>query len=337
MLYSALLLAAVAGSTVAAPCPNAAQLEARYKQHILEDYDTYHLRYIALDCHKQHNSSFFDDCCRPVKAGVNATEVLNDYCTPNATALESAAARIASRTSAVPSGSAVPSDDSDDADAAFCSATESVAVSGYTEPTATAEAASAAAPSEAAPSAAAPSEAASSSDAASTSSEAAAPAETSAPAPAAEVVNDAAVEPSTSSSSEKPQPTQESQPENNNNNNNAPAPDTSGGDWITGTASFYDQDDGVSAGQAASCGTRYSNSDHVVALPASHGFNTGNQGYGCGGTVTIQYGDKVITAPAVDACPTCGPNQIDLSTSLWQALESDTGKGILDIKWKVSV
>ncbi|OAX41951.1 barwin-like endoglucanase [Rhizopogon vinicolor AM-OR11-026] len=34
----------------------------------LEPYDTYHCRYLALQCQNQHGSSFFDQCCHPLSA-----------------------------------------------------------------------------------------------------------------------------------------------------------------------------------------------------------------------------------------------------------------------------
>jgi hypothetical protein len=35
---------------------------------VLEQYDTYHTRYLALDCPSKHNTSFFDQCCHPLLA-----------------------------------------------------------------------------------------------------------------------------------------------------------------------------------------------------------------------------------------------------------------------------
>ena len=32
----------------------------------LENYDTYHTRYLALDCQDQHNTDFFESCCHPL-------------------------------------------------------------------------------------------------------------------------------------------------------------------------------------------------------------------------------------------------------------------------------
>lgn len=339
MLYSSLFLAAVAGSTVAAPV-----LNARYKADILEEYEGYHLRYIALDCQHKHNSTFFDDCCRPVKAGQNATEVLNEYCTPNTTALESAAARIARATATI-TGGATPSavDAADDADDAWCSATESVAVSGYSAPTQVEGAiaadstptSAAEAPASTSAEEAQPTAEAVNAFAAPESSSAAAPAPSSeAPAPAPTSSEEEHKPEPTSTEEQKPQETPKPQEQE------APKPQENNDDsagWITGTASWYHQDDGTSyAGQAAACGTRYSDSDRVVALPGAHGFSTGSQGRGCGATVTIKYLDtgKIVTAPAVDACPSCGDNQIDLSRALFADLDNYE-KGILNIQWKV--
>lgn len=35
----------------------------------LEDYATYHTRYLAIDCQSQHNTPFFDRCCHPLMKG----------------------------------------------------------------------------------------------------------------------------------------------------------------------------------------------------------------------------------------------------------------------------
>lgn len=37
---------------------------------IYQQYDTYHTRYLALDCPSKHNSSFFDQCCHPLLVGL---------------------------------------------------------------------------------------------------------------------------------------------------------------------------------------------------------------------------------------------------------------------------
>jgi len=35
----------------------------------LEDYTTYHNRYLAIGCYTKHDTSFFDRCCRPLQYG----------------------------------------------------------------------------------------------------------------------------------------------------------------------------------------------------------------------------------------------------------------------------
>lgn len=58
----------------------------------LENYDTYHTRYLALSCQTQHNTTFFDSCCHPLL--VNETLASRPAnCTP--TAVESSSAAVA--------------------------------------------------------------------------------------------------------------------------------------------------------------------------------------------------------------------------------------------------
>jgi len=51
---------------------------------LLESYDVYHTRYMALSCNDKHNSTFFDQCCHPLLA----TQSLSSRpaeCNPSAT------------------------------------------------------------------------------------------------------------------------------------------------------------------------------------------------------------------------------------------------------------
>jgi len=53
---------------------------------ILESYEEYHIRYLALDCEGQHNTSFFQSCCHPHLK----TQLLSDSpseCIPSAQAV----------------------------------------------------------------------------------------------------------------------------------------------------------------------------------------------------------------------------------------------------------
>ncbi|PPQ72589.1 hypothetical protein CVT26_003692 [Gymnopilus dilepis] len=70
---------------------------------ILEDYNVYHTRYMALSCENKHNTAFFDECCHPLLA----TQSLSSRpaeCNPNATT----------------SATSTSSDDGDDDDLPDC-------------------------------------------------------------------------------------------------------------------------------------------------------------------------------------------------------------------------
>ncbi|PPQ87999.1 hypothetical protein CVT25_001078 [Psilocybe cyanescens] len=81
---------------------------AGWNTPLLEPYDTYHDRYMALSCNTKHNSAFFDQCCHPLLATQSLTKDRPAQCIPAASS--SAAAAKPSSTS---------SDDDDD-DLPFC-------------------------------------------------------------------------------------------------------------------------------------------------------------------------------------------------------------------------
>lgn len=84
-----LAVASVALTVSAAPLKRAAP--ASWATGYLEEYDTYHTRYLALDCQDQHNTTFFESCCHPLLS----TESLSDRpanCTPSASSVSSASA-----------------------------------------------------------------------------------------------------------------------------------------------------------------------------------------------------------------------------------------------------
>ncbi|KAL0946585.1 hypothetical protein HGRIS_012786 [Hohenbuehelia grisea] len=74
----------------------------------LEPYEVYHTRYLALQCHKQHKSAFFDDCCHPLLATETLLTARKPYCTPSPSA--SSSAHLAEPTSTVKT----PADDGED-------------------------------------------------------------------------------------------------------------------------------------------------------------------------------------------------------------------------------
>ncbi|KAF5331742.1 hypothetical protein D9758_017187 [Tetrapyrgos nigripes] len=57
----------------------------------LEDYQTYHTRYLALGCQYQHGKPFFDLCCHPLLATENLSD-RDPSCTPSASGVSSALA-----------------------------------------------------------------------------------------------------------------------------------------------------------------------------------------------------------------------------------------------------
>ncbi|CAE6424976.1 unnamed protein product [Rhizoctonia solani] len=86
---TALALAASVSNVAAGPIRHATRGYAQDAE-ILEDYTPYHVRYLALECHKQHNTQFFEDCCHPLLRW----QKLSDRpakCIPSASASSSAA------------------------------------------------------------------------------------------------------------------------------------------------------------------------------------------------------------------------------------------------------
>lgn len=73
---------AFAASSVSSAVLPRSEVPAGWTPGYLEDYDTYHTRYLALNCHSKHGTKFFESCCHPLLA----TESLNShrpaYCTP---------------------------------------------------------------------------------------------------------------------------------------------------------------------------------------------------------------------------------------------------------------
>jgi hypothetical protein len=82
----------VTSSSVAKPAPTG------WATGYLEEYKEYNIRYKALNCSTQHNTTFFDDCCHPLLANETLT-IRADYCTPGQTANTTASAIYATETS----------------------------------------------------------------------------------------------------------------------------------------------------------------------------------------------------------------------------------------------
>lgn len=71
--FATLVLSLIATSAVSALVVPRATAPQGWNPAALEPYDTYHCRYLALQCQNQHNTQFFSDCCHPLAAGESAS------------------------------------------------------------------------------------------------------------------------------------------------------------------------------------------------------------------------------------------------------------------------
>ncbi|KAF8197448.1 expansin family protein [Pholiota molesta] len=76
----ATLALSVAASVSSLAIPRATQPKG-WLTAVLEDYDTYHTRYMALSCNTQHDTTFFDQCCHPLLAN-ESLSALPAQCDP---------------------------------------------------------------------------------------------------------------------------------------------------------------------------------------------------------------------------------------------------------------
>jgi len=72
---------------------------------ILEPYDEYNARYLAIGCRDQHNTQFFDDCCHPMKKGETLEKNRKPYCSPGSSS------SVGPNSSPAPEPTSVPDDD----------------------------------------------------------------------------------------------------------------------------------------------------------------------------------------------------------------------------------
>lgn len=71
--FATLVLSLIATSAVSALVVPRATAPKGWDTAALEPYDTYHCRYISIQCQNQHNTQFFSDCCHPLSAGESAS------------------------------------------------------------------------------------------------------------------------------------------------------------------------------------------------------------------------------------------------------------------------
>jgi outer membrane biosynthesis protein TonB len=328
-----ILLAALAATSLVSGAPHVKGAACkRYKESVLEDYATYHFRYVALDCRAQHNTSFFDECCHPLRRNENLTEVRAPHCTPNETAIASASAHIANVTAPLPTVTAAGDDDHDGEDNqtewqnADDGAAAAYSSKGGVVPTTTTPAAQDATPTPT------PTPTPDNLDAHVWEQ----PQDQPQDQPQGEHHGEEQSPTPSSSSEQTPSPTSSEQPQetpsgdnndgDNNQGDNNNQGSNGGGEIIKdGTATFYGQKDGSQSGIGA-CGDKHADTDLIVAVAAGfYGDMSAKSPY-CGRQVRVwPAGDyagqgQPVIATVADACPPCEYNCLDLSIGTWHAM-----------------
>ncbi|KAJ3838352.1 hypothetical protein F5878DRAFT_619786 [Lentinula raphanica] len=302
VLLSALVTAPAAGYVVPRK-----ETPSTYAVGYLEDYQTYHDRYLALGCQYEHNNAtFFNACCHPMLATETLETARPSYCIPSTSA--SASASAAEATSTVTTladgdNGDDDSDDSDDSDSDDCddgddddSASSSVAFT----PSATADSTTEV------------SSPTSSSPEPTTSSEST-PTPTSTP---------EAAPTSSLSSSAQATPTSGSSGSDSDSDSNSDS------ESYSGHGTYFYQN-----GVAGACGDVHSDSDSIVAITSKFWGDENSVSDNCGKTVSITALGQTHTATVADLCPTCdNENDLDMSVGLFQSF-TDLSVGEIDIVW----
>ncbi|ESK91981.1 non-catalytic module family expn protein [Moniliophthora roreri MCA 2997] len=94
---------------------------------------------------------------------------------------------------------------------------------------------------------------------------------------------------------------------------------------VFGDATYYRP-----GGERGACGAPNADSDIVVALPVEHY----NNGENCWKHIGVWYDGNYVDAAIVDSCPTCGPNDIDLSEGAFRHL-ADLETGRMRVSWEI--
>ncbi|KGB78312.2 hypothetical protein CNBG_3874 [Cryptococcus deuterogattii R265] len=295
---AAVIALASASIVVAAPVNCARSKPSTYAEGYLEDYDTYHARYLALSCNTQHNTTFFDDCCHPLLANETLADNRASYCTPNSTAVASINATMAEGAAAT--ASATASADVE-AESQYNNASSSDATASVTA-----------------------------------SSEATASETASALNNVAEIAQQSAS--ATSSSEEQPTSASSSASEESAASTSSSSASTSSSTassqvYTGGYATFYSQD-----GVAGACGTMHSDSDYVIAIDSNgwwQDYESNDNSPYCGKQITLTNTNngKSVTATVADVCPTCETNNsLDLSIGAFNQIATEE-EGMVPITW----
>ncbi|KAI0709271.1 RlpA-like double-psi beta-barrel-protein domain-containing protein-containing protein [Earliella scabrosa] len=286
-----------------------------YYEGYLEPYQTYHHRYLAIDCDEQHNTAFFDRCCHPMLA----TETLENNRDADCNPANRPSSVVASATSQILAPTSVSGDDDDEDCDDDDEPTHTVRTAA---PTPTAddddddddceeegdEPSSSAAPitipevpktSSAAP--------------VTTKAPSTTPAEPSTT--PAEPSSTKAPTPSSSKPASTPSPTSGS---------------GSSGNFKGGHATFYYQ-----GGQAGACGKVNPDSAYIAALQTERYGNLGAKSSNCGRRIklTNTNNGKSVEVVVADACPSCGDkNDLDLSVDAFKQIAKEE-EGYVPIEW----
>nr|BAH80468.1 hypothetical protein [Lentinula edodes] len=292
-----LLSAAVTAPAVGYVVPRK-ETPSTYAVGYLEDYQTYHTRYLAIGCQYQHNNAtFFNACCHPMLATETLETARPSYCIPSTSASASASAAEATSTATTPAdgdnGNDNDDDDSDDCDDGDDDDSTSTSVVSTATLSSTSEAFSPT-------SSSAFSEPTTSSESSSTPTPTSTQETPTTPSSSAEATPTGSVDSSTGSS-----------------------------EVFTGGHATYFTQNGV----AGACGTVHSDNDFIVAIDQDRYGDSGETSQYCGKTVTITGLGKTMQATVADDCPTCdNENSLDMSVALFQSFTSlDVGE--FDISW----
>lgn len=299
--FATLVLSLIATSAVSALVVPRATAPKGWDTAALESYDTYHCRYLSIQCQNQHNTQFFSDCCHPLAANESA--------------------------SALPAECQMPS-------GVTCSNGELVSVGssddGCDEPSSTSTASAPASSTsgtsvKSTPASSSSSAAVKSTPVSSSSSTTVKSTPTPTPSSSSVPVN-VAPAPTTTHTSTHTSSTSTVV--------STTAPSTGSSDSSLnygGFATYFYQN-----GNAGACGTVHSDSDFICAMDQTRYGNSGNASPLCGQQVQItnENNGNTIVVTIADDCPTCAnENSIDLSVAAFQALDN-LSVGDLPIKWK---
>lgn len=261
-----------------APRAEASQ-PADWTSHKLEDYETYHIRYMALDCEDKHNTTFWDACCHP-RAAANTTALAAE-CTPSASALASASARYGGDDCEETSSAAAPAPTPTETEE--CGGEETTSA----KPTTTAKPAS-------------------TKKATSTSTKKTATTKAAASPDAAGGAGALGAGPTTTAT-----PTSSKAEATSTSSKTTAAAQPTGSVYTGGVATYFLQD-----GTEGACGAVHPDSALIAAIDQDRYGNSDEKSSLCGKQVKITNtsNQKTVTVTIADDCPTCkNANSIDLS------------------------